>query len=226
MPPVDRPWQAADYKAATKALRAAAPAAFPRRGAGPSGPVFERMSSDENLAPLRDDAKPPAERLRQAMELGAASGLVFAEYAKAMTGGAKLGSEILGLMAFMVKAQVAMSSLIERVAPTMDAASPTYEAELDRLARMVDGLPASANSVISTLGERGPYATTDLAELARSLEPYLPELIARLEARDRTDAISRLKKLAESERDPALGRALTSLAAKVEESAPTPLKVK
>jgi hypothetical protein len=204
MPDPGRPWTGADYEAAAGLFEAAAKedaGRLPRDASADSGALFRRLVEPANLAAVRG---PGAVEERAKAGAGILAGVdrISVLWAGAYRDDPARGGELASLMAFTLRAA-------HEVVPLADAAVASR-------ARAHAALASVVNACLVSLATPGAFRPADRLRLARAVEEHVPPLKAYLPAADSRDLPTRLKKLAATEKDPAVKDALDRARAALE----------
>jgi hypothetical protein len=224
-PSPERPWSGTDYAAFANALgkiKADDSLPFPRKGDKETGPLFERVVSEENLRMSRDTTLPIPTRFKEASGIMATLPPILMAYLDPQAAHQKFGPELLDLMAHTLRSQDIVFDLAQKF---YDGLSPEQKADpvrLNGLKQMKAGLAQTIDGILQTISETSQYEKGDLEVFAGQLPPLLAPIWPLLEVSVRQEFEIRIQKLSESHSDPAIRTSLTKLLQALKTSAKSP----
>lgn len=215
MPDPGTAWAGSDYAEAVRCLAVLGVGdvcQLPRLDSPRSGTLFARMIADDNIAPLRDPARPVADRLSLAGDLMIHLNRLAILYIQASNRGQGVfDAEIVELLALSFRTTVAIFPVLHQFMPTLDPSDPTYPARMDGLRQTRTGLVRMVEGALQTLSEKQYYRLPVLVTFAGHLERALPALMPELPPETQAETKQRLTRLAREEADPDLRAALARL---------------
>jgi hypothetical protein len=204
MPSPDAPWSADNMAQAVKVLASLAEKGYgqlPRYQSERSGAVFARLTSAQDLEPLRDRSLPLEARMPQGLAYGQASSRIFMLYGSAFMKKDVRDSEVVELMGAQLRSAVVMIELVDELLPTIKKDAPDYQYRMQGLEKMKGGLGFVVKGALITLTERQHYRRAELVRLIGHMREPLPLIVPRLLPEARDEVMAQLEKMQD---DPAL----------------------
>ena len=199
IPDIHKPWRSGDYQQLLEALEQVNTTqlnALPRRSGEFTGPIYERMVSEENFrpqlniyAPLelrQNEAREVLFRLKELMRLYFDFRAVQQPYA----------AEALGLMSYSLRQQAVLFTLTTEFWTTLSQTEQTNPVRLQGLQETKEAAAMLTSSALDYLGLTQQFGRKDLELYAAELSKQLPELFVHLTGDVRQNLLQRVAELA------------------------------
>jgi hypothetical protein len=223
-PAPDRSWLAADYVQAARTLETISreqDVDLPRWRSERSGTYFQRMISEENLAPINNRTLPIETRMGLMVDFMSGLKPLTLLYLKPFQQGRKYGDELVEVMGFELRFYAQSLDVIDEFIATLDSKNPKYAVRLSAVQGLRQALAQIVDGSLHSLTERNLYRTEALLRLAQYEGETLPRIAPELPQLARTELPVRIKRLADAEPEPRLKAALLALSDKLERIGPS-----
>lgn len=203
IPDIHKPWNSADYQQLLEALNKVDSTqlnALPRRSGEFTGPIYERMVSEENFRPQlniysplelrQNEAREVLFRLKELMRLYFDFRAVQQPYA----------AEALGLMSYSMRQQAVLFTLTTEFWMTLSAAEQSNPVRLQGLQETKAAAAMLTSSALDYLGLTQQFGRDELLLYSAELSKQLPELFVHLPGDVRALLLARIGQLAEQHR--------------------------
>ncbi len=200
IPAIDSPCNNANYQQLLEALErvdGSQANALPRRGGEFTGPIYQRMVSEENFrpqlniyAPLelrQNEARESPFRLKELMRLYFDFRAVQQPY----------GAEALGLMSYSLHQQAVLFTLTTELWMSLAQSEQNNPTRLQGLQETKAAAAMLTSSALDYLGLTQQFGREDLVLYSAELSKQLPELFVHLGAEVREQLLVRIRQLAE-----------------------------
>ncbi|NQD92775.1 hypothetical protein HP532_08960, partial [Pseudomonas sp. CrR25] len=197
---IHKPWNSADYQQLLAALQhvdRSQANALPRRSGEFTGPIYQRMVSEENFrpqlniyAPLelrQNEAREALFRLKELMRLYFDFRAVQQPYA----------AEALGLMSYSLRQQAVLFTLTTEFWMTLSQSEQSNPVRLQGLQETKAAAAMLTSSALDYLGLTKQFGREELVLYSAELGKQLPELFVHLRAEVREQLLARVSQLAE-----------------------------
>jgi hypothetical protein len=199
IPDIHKSWRSGDYQQLLEALEQVNTTqlnALPRRSGEFTGPIYERMVSEENFrpqlniyAPLelrQNEAREVLFRLKELMRLYFDFRAVQQPYA----------AEALGLMSYSLRQQAVLFTLTTEFWTTLSQTEQTNPVRLQGLQETKEAAAMLTSSALDYLGLTQQFGRKELELYAAELSKQLPELFVHLTGDVRHNLLQRVAELA------------------------------
>ncbi|KRW62672.1 hypothetical protein [Pseudomonas sp. TTU2014-080ASC] len=199
IPDIHKPWRSGDYQQLLEALEQVNTTqlnALPRRSGEFTGPIYERMVSEENFrpqlniyAPLelrQNEAREVLFRLKELMRLYFDFRAVQQPYA----------AEALSLMSYSLRQQAVLFTLTTEFWTTLSQTEQTNPVRLQGLQETKEAAAMLTSSALDYLGLTQQFGRKELELYAAELSKQLPELFVHLTGDVRHNLLQRVAELA------------------------------
>lgn len=203
IPDIHKPWNSADYQQLLEALNKVDSTqlnALPRRSGEFTGPIYERMVSEENFRPQlniysplelrQNEAREVLFRLKELMRLYFDFRAVQQPYA----------AEALGLMSYSMRQQAVLFTLTTEFWMTLSAAEQSNPVRLQGLQETKAAAAMLTSSALDYLGLTQQFGRDELLLYSAELSKQLPELFVHLPGDVRALLLARIGQLTEQHR--------------------------
>ena len=200
IPDIHKPWNSTDYQQLLEALNKVDSTqlnALPRRSGEFTGPIYERMVSEENFRPQlniysplelrQNEAREVLFRLKELMRLYFDFRAVQQPYA----------AEALGLMSYSMRQQAVLFTLTTEFWMTLSAAEQSNPVRLQGLHETKAAAAMLTSSALDYLGLTKQFGRDELLLYSAELSKQLPELFVHLSGDVRALLLARISQLAE-----------------------------
>jgi len=200
IPDIHKPWNSADYQQLLDALNKVDSTqlnALPRRSGEFTGPIYQRMVSEENFrpqlniyAPLelrQNEAREALFRLKELMRLYFDFRAVQQPYA----------AEALGLMSYSLRQQAVLFTLTTEFWMTLSASEQSNPVRLQGLHETKAAAAMLTSSALDYLGLTKQFGREELVLYSAELSKQLPGLFIHLSTDVRAALLQRIEQLAQ-----------------------------
>jgi hypothetical protein len=200
IPDIHKPWNSADYQQLLEALSKVDSTqlnALPRRSGEFTGPIYQRMVSEENFrpqlniyAPLelrQNEAREALFRLKELMRLYFDFRAVQQPYA----------AEALGLMSYSLRQQAVLFTLTTEFWMTLSESEQSNPVRLQGLHETKAAAAMLTSSALDYLGLTKQFGREELVLYSAELSKQLPELFIHLSGEVRETLLQRVEQLAQ-----------------------------
>jgi len=200
IPDIHKPWNSADYQQLLEALNKVDNTqlnALPRRSGEFTGPIYQRMVSEENFrpqlniyAPLelrQNEAREALFRLKELMRLYFDFRAVQQPYA----------AEALGLMSYSLRQQAVLFTLTTEFWMTLSESEQSNPVRLQGLHETKAAAAMLTSSALDYLGLTKQFGREELVLYSAELSKQLPELFIHLSGEVRETLLQRVEQLAQ-----------------------------
>ncbi|HEY3969490.1 MAG TPA: hypothetical protein VGM05_33360 [Planctomycetaceae bacterium] len=219
MPAHERRWSGTDMTRAANTLSAMTQTdvgKLPRLESPRSGPLFARMTSEENLDLLRNQSLPIDQRLPDALMFMQGSSAILKLYLASFHKDGTGSTELIEIYGAQLRLWVVISQILDAFIPTLDKNDRTYEVRMQGLEKFREGLEMAVAGTLQTLTERAAYNTAELKRLLGFMQQTYPVLLPGLPQGTRQEAIDRLQSFRKNPAMADLNAVLTTLVDQVE----------
>ena len=200
IPDIQRPWTSADYQQLIGALEkidSSQANALPRRSGEFTGPIYQRLVSEENFRPQLNIYAPLELRQNEAREvlfrLKELMRLYFNFKAKVQP----YGAEALGLMTYSLRQQAVLFTLTTEFWMTLSRSEQSNPVRLQGLQETKAAAAMLCASALDYLALTAQFNRADLVLYGAELSKQLPELFVHLREEVRTELLVRIADQAE-----------------------------
>lgn len=227
VPTIDHPWTGNELNDALKVLKSISQSdasRLPRYKSDRSGDLFSRISSDENLNPLRDESRPAKDRLSDSITYIEASNQMTKMYLESARTQATGGEEVVELVGSNLRLAIAIVKAINEYRPMLDKSEAGYAHRLDNLIAIQNGLGAMIAGSIQLLAEPQTYKSAELKRLLGYQQDAVSAVFLDLPKDAQEDIKTRLDKYSKDGQMSYLNPELGKLLEKINEIAAQPKK--
>ncbi len=199
IPDIQKPWSSRDYQQLVEALRTLDKTqanALPRRSGEFTGPIYQRMVSEENFRPQLNIYAPLELRQNEARELLFQLKELMRLYFDFHTVQQPYGAEALGLMTYSLRQQAVLFTLTTEFWMTLSQPEQSNPVRLQGLQDTKEAAAMLTSSALDYLGLTKQFGREDLALYAAEISKQLPELFVHLNAQVRPQVVARVQELA------------------------------
>ena len=175
LPALDREWHGRDYLSVYTALDQG-DLALPVLADQSGERFFERLVDPQNFALNRNRDLPLDQRMLDFQQIQQGFNSILRIYAFKANDGEELSTEIATMMAFSLQISALGVDLVNELMPTIPN-DERYEARMQGLQTMYDGLTTSFVGAEVSLSETGFYSKGDLSIILQGMAKSLPKLI-------------------------------------------------
>lgn len=200
IPDIHQPWDSADYRQLLDALEqvdSGQANALPRRSGEFTGPIYQRMVSEENFRPQLNIYAPLELRQNEAREVLFRLKDLMRLYFDFRAAQQPYAAEALGLMSYSLRQQAVLFTLTTEFWMTL---SQTEQGNPTRLQGLRETKAAAAmltSSALDYLGLTQQFGREELVLYSAELAKQLPQLFVHLGAEVRAQLLARIGQLAE-----------------------------
>lgn len=198
IPDIQRPWSSSDYHQLLIALQkvdANQSNALPRRSGEFTGPIYQRMVSQENFRPQLNIYAPLELRQNEARETLLQLKELMRLYFDFTATRQPYAAEALGLMSHALNQQAILFTLTVEFWMTLSADEQRNPVRLQGLREAKNAAGMLSTSALDYLELGKQFAQDDLALYAAELGKLLPELFVHLPATTRDEVVARIAQL-------------------------------
>jgi len=200
IPDIHKPWNSADYQQLLDALAVIdknQANALPRRSGEFTGPIYQRMVSEENFRPQLNIYAPLELRQNEAREALFRLKELMRLYFDFKAAQQPYGAEALGLMSYSLRQQAVLFSLTTEFWMTLAESEQRNPVRLQGLHETKAAAAMLTSSALDYLGLTQQFARNELVLYSAELGKQLPELFIHLSGEVREQLLQRSAKLAE-----------------------------
>lgn len=200
IPDIQKPWGSRDYHQLIEALQkldSTQANALPRRSGEFTGPIYQRMVSEENFRPQLNIYAPLELRQNEARELLFQLKELMRLYFDFRAVQQPYGAEALGLMTYSLRQQAVLFTLTTEFWMTLSQPEQSNPVRLQGLQDTKEAAAMLTSSALDYLGLTKQFGREDLALYAAELSKQLPELFVHLNAEVRPQILARINELAD-----------------------------
>lgn len=204
IPDLEKPWGSAQYQALLEALKKVDTTqvnALPRRNGDFTGPIYQRMVSEDNLRPQLNIYAPLELRQNEAREVLFQLKELMRLYFDFRAAQQPYGAEALGLMTFSLREQAVLFTLTTEFWTTLSQQEQRNPVRLQGLQETKTAAAMLVSSALDYLGLTQQFNREDIALYAAELSKQLPELFVHLDGAIRPQLLARVAELAEKHPD-------------------------
>ncbi|KAF1066651.1 MAG: hypothetical protein GAK45_01863 [Pseudomonas citronellolis] len=200
IPDIQRTWTSEDYQQLIEALKVIEQTqknALPRRSGEFTGPIYQRMVSEENFRPQLNIYAPLELRQSEAREVLFKLKELMRLYFDFRAAKQPYGAEALGLMSYSLREQAILFELTVEFWMTL---AQNEQRNPVRLKGMQDAKAAASmltSAALDYLGLTAQFERQDLVLYSAELAKQLPELFVHLPSEVRAQLLARLGQLVE-----------------------------
>ncbi|GLK87731.1 hypothetical protein [Pseudomonas turukhanskensis] len=198
IPDIQKPWSSRDYHQLVEALQkvdSTQANALPRRSGEFTGPIYQRMVSEENFRPQLNIYAPLELRQNEARELLFQLKELMRLYFDFHAAQQPYGAEALGLMTYSLRQQAVLFTLTTEFWMTLSQPEQSNPVRLQGLQDTKEAAAMLTSSALDYLGLTKQFGREDLALYAAELSKQLPELFVHLNAEVRPQVLARIQEL-------------------------------
>ncbi|MEK1942820.1 MAG: hypothetical protein AAAB16_20830 [Pseudomonas sp.] len=199
IPDIQKPWSSRDYHQLVEALQTLDKTqanALPRRSGEFTGPIYQRMVSEENFRPQLNIYAPLELRQNEARELLFQLKELMRLYFDFHAVQQPYGAEALGLMTYSLRQQAVLFTLTTEFWMTLSQPEQSNPVRLQGLQDTKEAAAMLTSSALDYLGLTKQFGREDLALYAAEISKQLPELFVHLNAQVRPQVLARVQELA------------------------------
>ncbi len=215
IPDIHKPWNSSDYQQLLEALsviESRQANAMPRRSGEFTGPIYQRMVSEENFRPQLNIYAPLELRQNEAREALFRLKELMRLYFDFKAAQQPYGAEALGLMSYSLRQQAVLFTLTTEFWMTLAESEQRNPVRLQGLHETKAAAAMLTSSALDYLNLTKQFARDELVLYSAELGKQLPELFIHLSSEVREQLLQRSTQLAEQH---AYSEVRTSMAALV-----------
>lgn len=200
IPDIQKPWTSRDYHQLVEALKkldSSQANALPRRSGEFTGPIYQRMVSEENFRSQLNIYAPLELRQNEARELLFQLKELMRLYFDFKAVQQPYGAEALGLMTYSLRQQAVLFTLTTEFWMTLSQPEQSNPVRLQGLQNTKEAAAMLTSSALDYLGLTKQFGREDLALYAAEISKQLPELFVHLNAQVRPQLLARIGDLAQ-----------------------------
>lgn len=200
IPDIQKPWSSRDYHQLVEALQkldTTQANALPRRSGEFTGPIYQRMVSEENFRSQLNIYAPLELRQNEARELLFQLKELMRLYFDFRAVQQPYGAEALGLMTYSLRQQAVLFTLTTEFWMTLSQPEQSNPVRLQGMQDTKEAAAMLTSSALDYLGLTKQFGREDLALYAAELSKQLPELFVHLNAEVRPQLLARINELAD-----------------------------
>jgi hypothetical protein len=200
IPVIQKPWTSRDYHQLVEALKkldSSQANALPRRSGEFTGPIYQRMVSEENFRSQLNIYAPLELRQNEARELLFQLKELMRLYFDFKAVQQPYGAEALGLMTYSLREQAVLFTLTTEFWMTLSQPEQSNPVRLQGLQNTKEAAAMLTSSALDYLGLTKQFGREDLALYAAEISKQLPELFVHLNAQVRPQLLARIGDLAQ-----------------------------
>lgn len=200
IPDIQRPWTSADYQKLIDALQAVDKTqanALPRRSGEFTGPIYQRMVSEDNFRPQMNIYAPLELRQNEAREVLFKLKELMRLYFDFRAAKQPYGAEALGLMSYSLHEQAILFNLTVEFWMTLAQSEQRNPVRLKGMQEAKAAASMLTSSSLDYLGLTAQFERQDLVLYSAELSKQLPELFVHLPAEVRGQLLARVQQFAE-----------------------------
>ena len=200
IPDIHKPWSSADYQQLLEALEKVDKTqanALPRRGGEFTGPIYERMVSEENFRPQLNIYAPLELRQNEAREALFRLKELMRLYFDFRAAQQAYAAEALGLMSYSLRQQAVLFTLTSEFWMTLAQSEQSNPVRLQGLHETKAAAAMLTSSALDYLGLTKQFGREELVLYSAELSKQLPELFIHLNGEVREQLLLRCEQLAQ-----------------------------
>ncbi|WP_420800941.1 hypothetical protein [Pseudomonas cavernicola] len=200
IPDIQKTWASADYLQLIGALQkidTTQANALPRRSGEFTGPIYQRMVSEENFRPQLNIYAPLELRQNGAREVLFQLKELMRLYFDFRAAQQPYGAEALGLMTYSLRQQAVLFTLTTEFWMTLSQREQSNPVRLQGLQETKAAAAMLTSSALDYLGLTKQFGREDLVLYAAEIGKQLPELFVHLNAAVRPEILARVAQLVE-----------------------------
>lgn len=200
IPDIQRPWTSADYQKLIDALQAVDKTqanALPRRSGEFTGPIYQRMVSEDNFRPQMNIYAPLELRQNEAREVLFKLKELMRLYFDFRAAKQPYGAEALGLMSYSLHEQAILFNLTVEFWMTLAQSEQRNPVRLKGMQEAKAAASMLTSSSLDYLGLTAQFERQDLVLYSAELSKQLPELFVHLPTEVRGQLLARVQQFAE-----------------------------
>jgi hypothetical protein len=200
IPDIQKPWSSRDYHQLVEALQTLDKTqanALPRRSGEFTGPIYQRMVSEENFRPQLNIYSPLELRQNEARELLFQLKELMRLYFDFHAVQQPYGAEALGLMTYSLRQQAVLFTLTTEFWMTLSQPEQRNPIRLQGLQDTKEAAAMLTSSALDYLGLTQQFGREELALYAAEISQQMPALFVHLNAQVRPQVLGRIEALAQ-----------------------------
>lgn len=200
IPDIHKPWNSADYQQLLEALEKVDGSqvnALPRRSGEFTGPIYQRMVSEENFRPQLNIYAPLELRQNEAREALFRLKELMRLYFDFRAAQQPYAAEALGLMTYSLRQQVVLFTLTTEFWMTLSQSEQRNPVRLQGLQETKAAAAMLTSSALDYLGLTQQFGREELVLYSAELAKQLPELFVHLGSGVREQLLERIAQLAD-----------------------------
>ena len=200
IPDIQRPWTSADYQKLIDALQALDKTqanALPRRSGEFTGPIYQRMVSEDNFRPQMNIYAPLELRQIEAREVLFKLKELMRLYFDFRAAKQPYGAEALGLMSYSLHEQAILFNLTVEFWMTLAQSEQRNPVRLKGMQEAKAAASMLTSSALDYLGLTAQFERQDLVLYSAELSKQMPELFVHLPGEVRGQMLARVQQFAE-----------------------------
>ena len=200
IPDIHKPWNSADYQQLLEALEKVDGSqvnALPRRSGEFTGPIYQRMVSEENFRPQLNIYAPLELRQNEAREALFRLKELMRLYFDFRAAQQPYAAEALGLMTYSLRQQVVLFTLTTEFWMTLSHSEQRNPVRLQGLQETKAAAAMLTSSALDYLGLTQQFGREELVLYSAELAKQLPELFVHLGGGVREQLLERIAQLAD-----------------------------
>lgn len=200
IPDIQRPWTSADYQKLIDALQALDKTqanALPRRSGEFTGPIYQRMVSEDNFRPQLNIYAPLELRQNEAREVLFKLKELMRLYFDFRAAKQPYGAEALGLMSYSLREQAILFNLTVEFWMTLAQSEQRSPVRLKGMQEAKAAASMLTSSALDYLGLTAQFERQDLVLYSAELSKQMPELFVHLPGEVRGQLLARIQQFAE-----------------------------
>jgi len=200
IPDIQRPWTSVDYQKLIDALQALDKTqanALPRRSGEFTGPIYQRMVSEDNFRPQMNIYAPLELRQNEAREVLFKLKELMRLYFDFRAAKQPYGAEALGLMSYSLHEQAILFNLTVEFWMTLAQSEQRNPVRLKGMQEAKAAASMLTSSALDYLGLTAQFERQDLVLYSAELSKQMPELFVHLPGEVRGQLLARVQQFAE-----------------------------
>ncbi|ARU89595.1 hypothetical protein B9K09_17175 [Pseudomonas sp. M30-35] len=214
IPDIQRPWSSTHYQSLIAALQKVNQTqadALPRRSGEFTGPIYQRMVSDENLKAQLNIYRPLVSRQNEARESLFQLKELMRLYFDFNAAKQPYAAEALGLMSYSLNQQAVLFSLTTEFWMTLSPGEQSNPVRLNGLVETKDAAALLTKSSLDYLELTQQFGREELVLYSADLSKQLPRLFVHLSSDARQGLLERITYIGQSHSNPAVRTNIESL---------------
>jgi len=204
IPDIQRPWNSADYQQLIEALKKIEESqknSLPRRSGEFTGPIYQRMVSEDNFRPQMNIYAPLELRQNEAREVLFKLKELMRLYFDFRAAKQPYGAEALGLMSYSLREQAILFNLTVEFWMTLAQSEQRNPVRLQGMREAKAAASMLTSSALDYLGLTAQFERQDLVLYSAELSKQMPELFVHLPGEVRGQLLARVRQFAEQHPD-------------------------